>query len=290
MGSFENHGNIVFGLRVDVDTIHGLEMGVPVLLDLLRDYSIKASFFVPMGPDRTGRNFFHALGRIKRHRGVNPFKKYGAKNALYGFLLPSPKFYESGLKELKKAFFEGHEVALHGYDHYKWANYLNKMSLDEVRLEVLRGVEAYVKTFRREPLGFASPAFCWSEKSLTVLEEADFKYSSDFKGKEFLKPFYPKIQGKKYRLLQIPINQPLIEDLVVLGLSDEKISKVFFKNLTSLLKLKNNSVFTMYIHACYEPLHKRKILEKIFEKIGKIEDNVHIKPFREIAETFQKTI
>ncbi|MEX2739510.1 MAG: hypothetical protein Q6356_010645, partial [Candidatus Wukongarchaeota archaeon] len=112
MGSFENHGNIVFGLRVDVDTIHGLEMGVPVLLDLLRDYSVKASFFVPMGPDRTGRNFFHALGRIKRHRGVNPLKKYGAKNALYGFLLPSPKFYESGLKELKKAFFNGHEVAL----------------------------------------------------------------------------------------------------------------------------------------------------------------------------------
>ncbi len=290
MGSFENRGNIVFGLRVDVDTIHGLEMGVPVLLDLLRDYSVKASFFVPMGPDRTGRNLFHALARIKRHRGVNPFKKYGVKNALYGFLLPSPKFYESGLKELKKAFFEGHEVALHGYDHYKWTNYLNKMNLDEVRLEVLRGVEAYERTFRRKPLGFASPAFCWNEKSLTVLEEAGFKYSSDFKGKEFLKPFYPKIQGKKYRLLQIPINQPLIEDLVVLGLSDEKILQAFLRNQNSLLKIKNSSIFTMYIHACYEPLHKRKILEKIFEKIGKTENNVHIKLFREIAKTFQKTI
>jgi len=288
MDSFQKRGNIVFGLRVDVDTIYGLKRGVPLLLDLLSDFSVKASFFVPMGPDRTGRNFFHALKRIKQHRGVNPFKKFGLKNSLYGFLLPSPNFYESGLKELKEAFFKGHEVALHGFDHYKWANYLNKMTFEEVKQDVLKGIEAYMKTFRKKPLGFASPAFSWNEKSLTVLEGEGFKYSSDFKGKQFLKPFYPKIQGKKHRLMQIPINQPLIEDLEVLGLSEEKNLQTFLKKLNSLLKQKNNNVFTMYIHACYEPFHKRKILEKILEKIVKNEDNIHVKQFREIAKTFEK--
>ena len=41
--------------KVDVDTKRGLEQGVPNLLGIFKDLGIRASFFVPMGPDRTGR-------------------------------------------------------------------------------------------------------------------------------------------------------------------------------------------------------------------------------------------
>ncbi|MBP1734977.1 MAG: chitin deacetylase, partial [Deltaproteobacteria bacterium] len=44
----------IIGLKIDVDTYEGMKNGAPTLLDLLRQFSIKASFFVPMGRDHTG--------------------------------------------------------------------------------------------------------------------------------------------------------------------------------------------------------------------------------------------
>ena len=41
-------------LRVDVDTRRGLSDGVPRLLELFRRLDVTASFFVTMGPDRSG--------------------------------------------------------------------------------------------------------------------------------------------------------------------------------------------------------------------------------------------
>ena len=41
-------------LRVDVDTRRGLHEGVPRLLALFRRLDVVASFFVTMGPDRSG--------------------------------------------------------------------------------------------------------------------------------------------------------------------------------------------------------------------------------------------
>src|SRR3972149_4222048 len=49
-------------LRVDVCTRRGLDEGVPRLLERLRRIGVSASFFVTMGPDRSGA----ALGRLVR--------------------------------------------------------------------------------------------------------------------------------------------------------------------------------------------------------------------------------
>ena len=54
-----------FGLRVDVDTIRGLSEGVPQILDILYEVGVHATFFVTMGPDRTGRNLFQLHLRMK---------------------------------------------------------------------------------------------------------------------------------------------------------------------------------------------------------------------------------
>jgi len=43
------------GIKVDVDTFQGMRNGVPVLLDIFRRHDVRASFFVPMGKDNTGR-------------------------------------------------------------------------------------------------------------------------------------------------------------------------------------------------------------------------------------------
>src|SRR3989442_8358858 len=85
-------GQATVALRVDVDTRRGLEEGVPRLLELFRRSTLRASFFVTMGPDRSGV----AIRRALRPRVLltmwrtNPFRLYGLRTLLSGTLLPAP--------------------------------------------------------------------------------------------------------------------------------------------------------------------------------------------------------
>src|SRR5581483_6566840 len=55
----------VFALKVDVDTRLGLRDGAPRLLELLAHHGVQATFFVAMGPDRTGLS----IRRVLRQKG-----------------------------------------------------------------------------------------------------------------------------------------------------------------------------------------------------------------------------
>ncbi len=50
-------------LRVDIDTQTGLQKGLPNLLRLFNDLAIRASFFIPGGPDRSGLAVRRILNR-----------------------------------------------------------------------------------------------------------------------------------------------------------------------------------------------------------------------------------
>ena len=68
-------------LRVDVDTRRGLEEGVPRLLELFRRTGTRASFFVTMGPDRSGlalRRAFRPGFLLKMWR-TNALRLYGVR-------------------------------------------------------------------------------------------------------------------------------------------------------------------------------------------------------------------
>src|SRR5439155_1550905 len=70
-------------LRVDVDTRRGLTEGVPRLLELFRLAGVRASFFVTMGPDRSGRAIRRALRPsflLKMWR-TNALRLYGFRSA-----------------------------------------------------------------------------------------------------------------------------------------------------------------------------------------------------------------
>ncbi|WP_287582124.1 polysaccharide deacetylase family protein [Candidatus Borrarchaeum sp.] len=272
----------VFSLRVDIDTIHDLTKGVTTLLELFEKYAIRVTFFVTMGPDTSGKNFFRIWNKRTHFLHINPLKKYGLKNLLYGILLPSPKIGEGHPKLLKNIIARGHELGIHDYDHYLWANHLEEMTLEEIETIFSRSYNAYKRIFGTPPKGSAAPSFKWTVKSLKILDKYKLLYASDMKGK---KPFIPAFDNVLFRTLQIPINTPLIEDLVVRGKSDLEILKFLKKKLLDNVEKYNFSA--MYIHPSYEGIHKVHILRDFLQFV--ISQNLSFSRFCEVAKVWKKS-
>jgi len=262
-----------------VDTIKGLTQGVPRILDILDDMQIRATFFITMGPDKTGRNLFHLPKR--KNIGLttmSPVRKYGLKQMFYGLLIPSP-IMEKHAHLIQKISKKGHEIGFHGYNHYQWANYFLKMSTEDIDKQIGQAINAFIKIIGKRPRGFAAPAFKWSKKSLLAADQWNFIYSSDMYG---TRVFYPEIEGRKLNILQIPVSEPLIEDLVHQQVPDMQILNRFKKNL------RERSLITVYTHASYEFLHKERLIRSILNE-SQTYDPISFLTFNDIAEELKKT-
>jgi peptidoglycan/xylan/chitin deacetylase (PgdA/CDA1 family) len=271
-------GEPLVGLRVDIDAIGDIE-ATPRLLDMLQDYNIKATFFVAMGPDRTGQNFFKYLARPWALTKVKPLRRFGLKTLIQG-LANSPSMieeYEDILKETKKK----NEIGLHGYDHLTWVNGITKQSREEIKIAIEKGKRGFEKVFGEAPSSFASPGFKTSTAYLSVLEEYNFRYSSDFIGEE---PFYPVINGTKAKTLQVPISMKSFGELAMKGISNKGILKIFQQRYEE--GIRTRKFFTFYIHPSYEAALNARLLNHAIEKLTH-DGRAIICPFDQIAEEWR---
>ena len=132
-------------LRVDVDTRRGLEEGVPRLLELFRRMELHASFFVTMGPDRSGR----AIRRVLRPSFLlkmwrtNPLLLYGLRTLLSGTLLPARLVGAGAPALLQQIADEGHELAPHGWDHVGWQDRVHRLGRSAIRADLDRATRAF---------------------------------------------------------------------------------------------------------------------------------------------------
>src|SRR5439155_15721042 len=79
-------------LKIDVDTYRGLAEGASQLASFLSDQKIRASFFVTLGPDRSGtaiRRLWTRKGIARKMRRTGALSLYGWRTALSGTLLPA---------------------------------------------------------------------------------------------------------------------------------------------------------------------------------------------------------
>ncbi len=208
---------MILGLKVDVCTYHGLRDGVPNLLRLFDRHGVRASFFVALGPDTTGRAILRVLrpGFLAKVWRTRALRNYGLRTILSGTLLP-PRHLGRGLvPTLRTVVAAGHELAMHGYDHRRWQDCVHRMDDHAVREEIRRAVAAYREVTGRPPRGFGAPGWQVSPASLLLLEEADLAYASDTRG---MQPFFPQVAGRRLRTLQLPTTFPTLDE--VLGLDD----------------------------------------------------------------------
>lgn len=246
-----------FTLRVDLESDKGIK-AVPKLLDLLKKYHIKASFYIPMGGESNILDLLR-YGEVLKSASERKIKVFSLLDKIRMILFPRD-FVKSNKKILKRVLKEGHELGLHGWKHREWARGLEKIN---IRKRIQMAKKKYIKIFDKNPTSFASPGFNTNNRVLAVLEKQGIKYVSDFEGKE------PKYYGK---IKNIPITilgknkMPIIEYFVGERKKDKEILDYLRK------EIKKHGLYSFYIHGLFEARFKLNLLEKVFKfiKVKKI--------------------
>jgi len=225
-------GEGVLALKVDVDTRIGLREGAPRLLELFARHGVRASWFVTMGPDRTGRSIFRVfrqrgfLAKMIRSRAPS---LYPLETMLRGTLLPSAPVVADQPERLREIAAAGHEVGIHGWDHVRWHDELHALPAAEVRAEVVRAAELFAQVLGRPPRGFAAPGWQCSGESLRAIDELGFAYRSDTRGEH---PYRPRADGYLSRLAELPTTCPTLDELIGRdGASVDELAQAYDRHL-----------------------------------------------------------
>ena len=263
---------MLLALRVDVDTRIGLREGVPRLLDLFRRLSLRASFFVSFGPDRSGmalRRVWQPGFLLKMWR-TNPLRLYGFRTLLSGTFLPSLPIGEGAPELLRAIVAGGHELGIHGYDHVRWQDHVEKMSEEEIETELSESVEAYERVLEVRPVSSAAPGWRCTPSSLAVQDRLKFFYTSDVRG---TCPFLPVHNGRPFKTLQIPTTLPTLDELIG---RQKNINDFLLSSLKEGLNVHT-------VHAEVEGRPYLSMFEGFLEEVCRRE--VKIVTLREVAES-----
>jgi peptidoglycan/xylan/chitin deacetylase (PgdA/CDA1 family) len=197
-----------------VDTLQGFREGVPALLEILANRGIKASFYVALGPDNSGRAVFRVFkqqGFLEKMWRTRAPALYGLRTMFYGTLLPAPVIGEGAGETLAAVAGAGYELGLHGYDHVRWHDHLLTMSGEEVSRELAQAQEMFKHNLGQGARSFAAPGWQCSAAHRGVLAAGGFLYSSDTRG---YAPYFPRFGAEINPLLEIPTTLPTLDELL----------------------------------------------------------------------------
>jgi len=201
-------------LKIDVDTHRGLAEGVPRLAAALSREGINASFYIAMGPDNSGRAIIRAfrnrgfIGKMIRTRAVG---MYGLRTMLSGTLLPARQIARAMPGVVRSLRTDGFEVGVHGYDHVRWQDGIDRIGKSGLRGEITAGFNVYRDIFGDEPLGFAAPGWRTNDTALRILDATALHYRSDTRGHA---PFRVRVGADELRTPEIPTTLPTLDEVI----------------------------------------------------------------------------
>lgn len=246
-------------LKVDVDTDRGTREGVPNLVADCQRHQAPACFLFSLGPDQTGRAITRVFrpGFFKKVSRTSVVKLYGVRTLLNGTLLPAPHIGRRNAATMRAVRDAGFEVGIHCYNHYRWQDYVQKMSLAEIHEEFLAARTEFFRLFGTEALTAGAAGWQSNARSRQVYDEANLLYSSDTRG-EF--PFFPRIDRRVFKTLEIPSTLPTFDELIGRPeFPDDRIVDHYI----SLLREDRPNVFTL--HAEIEGMGHRPLFQALLE-------------------------
>jgi len=230
--------NNIIGVKVDVDTHLGMQRGVPQLASIFKKYNIKASFFIPMGRDDTGRTVkrvWTRKGFLKKAGRVGVLQTYGIRTLLYGILIRGPEIARKGADIIRTIIDQGHEVGIHGYNHVDWHDHIKNLDRGQTETILRESTRVYKEITGRDPLSFAAPGWMINAHALNFFQENGFVYSSDTRGEM---PFFPVMDNRRFNIIQIPSTLPTLDEVVgIEGDDQETLSDYFTGSLKKGLNI-----------------------------------------------------
>jgi undecaprenyl phosphate-alpha-L-ara4FN deformylase len=199
----------MLGLKIDVDTYWGMKQGVPCLLEILKQFQLKGTFFLSIGPDNSGRAALQLIKNplfLKKMMRTNAVGLYGWKTALYGTLLPAPMIAFSFPQIVREIIAAGHEVQFHAWDHRRWQDELLDKSENWIKEWFSRGIAGFEKLTGKKPTAFGAPSWLIDDRVLVIIKEYKFEYLSCTRAKA---PFIHEIVN----VLEIPSDLPCFEEI-----------------------------------------------------------------------------
>jgi undecaprenyl phosphate-alpha-L-ara4FN deformylase len=196
---------------VDVCTHAGMRDGVPALMRLFDDLGMRASFFVSLGPDHSGRAIRRIFrpGFLDKMLRTNAVGTYGWRTLLYGTLLRGPQIARSFPETMRALVRDGHEVGMHGYDHVYWQDRLPALTAAAIGAEVARARATFTEILGVPPQAFGAPGWQCTAVSFACEDAAGLTYHSDTRGAV---PFLPEMDGQRFRTPDIPTTLPTLDE------------------------------------------------------------------------------
>jgi len=251
-------------LKVDVDTDRGTREGVPNLVADCREFGVPACFLFSLGPDQTGRAITRVFrpGFFKKVSRTSVVQLYGVRTLLNGTLLPAPHIGRRNAPAMRAVRDAGFEVGIHAYNHYRWQDHVQKMSLEKVRAEFAAARAEFRRIFGGEAQTAGAAGWQSNARSREVYDEANLLYASDTRGGA---PFFPRIGGRVFHTLEIPSTLPTFDEL--LG-RPEYPEEQIVPHYLSLLRDDRPNVFTL--HAEIEGMGRRALFCELIDVCRKI--------------------
>ena len=257
----------MLGLKIDVDTYWGMKNGVPCLLQTLKQFNLKGTFFLSIGPDNSGRAVFQLIKNprfLKKMMRTNAHALYGWKTALYGTLLPPPMIALSFPQIVKEIIAAGHEVQFHAWDHRRWQDELITKSENWIREWFAQGIAGFEKLTGNKPTAFGAPSWLIDDRVLSIIKEYEFEYLSCTRAHA---PFIHEIANA----LEIPSDLPCFEEI------DAQNSVSIIYDL-----LKDSKTHVLPVHAEVEGGIFQNQFRELLEKA--LSMNVEVVPLKEIKD------
>ncbi len=205
------------GLRIEVGTCRGALEGIPRLLEVLTRCQAGATFFVSLGPDRSGiaPHRLPALPGLPRHR------LYGLRTLASGRWLPAPDIAGSAASVLRRLPAEGFEVGLASHDAAGWRARAARADAAWTERELTRGITRFNEVFECAPHVHGASGGQLNRHALRLEQRLGFTYGSDCRGTH---PFIPVWQAEPVLCPQVPTTLPTVDELMAAeGLAAEDL-------------------------------------------------------------------
>jgi peptidoglycan/xylan/chitin deacetylase (PgdA/CDA1 family) len=248
-------------LKIDVDTYRGTRLGVPRLVEMLKQQEAGATFLFSVGPDHTGRaikRVFRSgfVGKVSR---TSVLKHYGLKTLLYGTLLPGPDIGRACANVMRSVRDAGFEVGIHSWDHVKWQDGVAGADAAWTERQMRLACQRFEEIFGEPARVHGAAGWQMNLHAYRLAQRLGFVYASDTRGTE---PFIPIHRAEIIACPQIPTTLPTLDEMLGLdGVTAENAAERVLALTASPAPA--GHVFTL--HAELEGMKLAPVLERLLE-------------------------